>query len=125
MARTRRGDATARQVIRRMVTVVAGVLIAVTVMTGCVGQPPEVAVDDPELTVGRSIYRANCVACHGVSGGGGTGPKLADGAVVEAYPLIDDQIEFVANGKGQMPAYQGRLDDGQLRAVVRYTREVL
>ncbi|MEM9564868.1 MAG: cytochrome c [Actinomycetota bacterium] len=95
------------------------------VAAACIGEPPEVTVDDPELQEGRNIYGSACAACHGADGGGGSGPKLSDGAVTAAYPDIADQIELVTNGRGQMPAYVGRLSDEQIRAVVRYTREIL
>lgn len=100
------------------------VLVA-SVMTGCVGQPPEVTVDDPELVLGRAIYWSNCSSCHGMDGGGASGGALRGGLMNEAYPDIDDQIEVVTNGREQMPAYIAQLTEEQIRAVVRYTREVL
>jgi mono/diheme cytochrome c family protein len=95
------------------------------VLAACVGEPPEVTVDDPELVEGRTVYGANCASCHGADGGGGLGQALADGAVVRAYPDVDDQIAVISDGRNQMPAFAGRLSDDELRAVVRYTREVL
>jgi mono/diheme cytochrome c family protein len=74
---------------------------------------------------GRAVYGASCASCHGADGGGGVGTRLSDGAMVEAFPDIDDQIDIVADGKDRMPAFVGRLSDDQIRAVVRYTREVL
>ncbi len=103
---------------------IAALLVGLA-LTGCVGEPPEVTVDDPELVAGRSVYASSCASCHGSSGGGGSGTRLADGAVVEAYPDIGDQITLVREGRGRMPSYGGRLSEDQIRAVVRYTREVL
>ncbi len=103
----------------------ASIALVTLLAVACIGEPPEVTVDDPELREGRAIYGSACAACHGADGGGGSGSKLSDGAVTAAYPDIADQIELVANGRGQMPAYTGRLTDEQIRAVVRYTREVL
>ncbi|MGI9599452.1 MAG: c-type cytochrome [Acidimicrobiales bacterium] len=94
-------------------------------LAACAGEPPEVTVDDPELVTGRDVYARNCASCHGASGGGGVGNKLSNGASVEAYPNIKDQIDLIANGKGTMPAYVGRLSGEQMQAVARYTREVL
>jgi len=93
--------------------------------TACAGEPPEVTSDDPELSTGRVIYASNCASCHGAGGAGGVGSRLDQGSMVDAFPDIEDQIDLVADGEGQMPGYAGRLEDAQIRAVVRYTREVL
>jgi mono/diheme cytochrome c family protein len=53
------------------------------------------------------------------------GPQLSGGRVVERYPNIEDQIAVVTNGQGAMPSFGGSLSAGQIRAVVRYEREVL
>ncbi len=80
---------------------------------------------DAELSEGREIYSSRCARCHGSSGGGGTGPKLADGAVVAAYPDIADQLEIISDGKNGMPSFAGSLSESQIEAVARYSREVL
>jgi len=80
---------------------------------------------DAELVVGREVYESRCANCHGASGGGGTGPRLADGAVIDNYPDPADQLEIIAEGRGQMPSFSSSLDADELDAVVRYTREVL
>jgi mono/diheme cytochrome c family protein len=71
---------------------------------------------------GAQVYAANCATCHGADGGGGTGPQLAGGAAVKRFPSVDDQIRFVTDGKGGMPAFGGQLSPAQIRAVVEYTR---
>jgi len=101
------------------------VIVAVALTAGCAGEPPEVTVDDQELVTGRSIYGASCASCHGADGRGGVGSRLDGASLIEAYPDIGDQMEVVTNGRNRMPAFVGRLDDDQVRAVVRYTREVL
>jgi mono/diheme cytochrome c family protein len=73
-----------------------------------------------------SAFRIRCAGCHGVDGGGGSGPKLNDGAVVTKYPNIEDQIAIVRDGRGAMPAFKDRnLSDDQIRALVEYTRTEL
>ncbi len=105
---------------------VAACLLAglVSIIAGCSGAP-EVGSDDPVLNEGREIYIRNCAGCHGISGGGATGPKLADGAVSATYPDIDDQMAIVGDGKDQMPGFANKLSDAEIEAVVRYTREIL
>ncbi len=109
----------------RSAVAVLGVVAAGALAVGCAGEPPEVTVDDPELVTGRAIYGASCASCHGADGGGGVGSRLDGASLIEAYPDIADQMDVVTNGRNRMPAFIGRLDDEQLRAVVRYTREVL
>ena len=91
---------------------------------------PEVPVGadglpDPLLVTGRRVYIDRCANCHGNDGGGGRGTKLSDGRMIERYPDIGDQIEVVTDGVRGMPAFVGVLDEGQIIAVARYTREVL
>jgi len=80
---------------------------------------------DPEVDRGGEVFSSNCARCHGPDGGGGVGPKLSEGAAVEAYPDIHDEIEVITNGKGAMPAWEGTLDPAEIQAVARYTREGL
>ncbi len=102
-----------------------GVVAASFLVAACVAGPPEVPAGDAELVEGRDVYARNCASCHGSDGGGGVGRKLSEGAVVAAFPNIKDQIDLIANGKGTMPSYAGRLSGPQMEAVARYTREIL
>ena len=125
LRRTRRG--------RRLLThlVLAALIAAVAVSGGCAtAEVPEVpagadGVPDPVLVAGRQVYIDRCANCHGNDGGGGQGTKLSDGLMVTRYPLIDDQIAIVADGVRLMPAFAEALNPEQIRAVVRYTREIL
>lgn len=106
-------------------------LLAVVVLAGaCAAEAPEVPIGpdgtpDAELVLGRDVYARRCANCHGAGGGGGTGPKLADGAVTEQYPDPADQRAIIADGRNAMPSFSGSLSTDELDAVVRYTREVL
>jgi mono/diheme cytochrome c family protein len=80
---------------------------------------------DPVLEVGQQVYENECARCHGAEGGGGFGPKLADGQMAVVYPDIDDEIGVIANGRNGMPAFSARLDPEEIEAVARYTREAL
>jgi len=73
---------------------------------------------------GAEIYAAHCSGCHGASGGGGTGPRLAR-KVQDDFPDIEDQIAFVTKGKGGMPSFGGSLSNADIRLVVEYTRSGL
>jgi mono/diheme cytochrome c family protein len=74
---------------------------------------------------GDAVFAANCATCHGRDGRGGPAPVLADGRVVDDFPDPADQIAFVTNGRGRMPAFGGRLSPEEIEAVVEYTRTEL
>ena len=92
-----------------------GAIVQLTDRVGPDGQP------DPVLSLGRDVYASRCSNCHGSSGGGGTGPRLA-GSVEDSYPDPADQALVVAEGRRNMPSFGGTLSDDEIDAVVRYTR---
>ena len=105
-------------------------IMAMALFAGCSSGAPEVPLGpdgkpDQELTVGRDVWSQRCVSCHGKDGGGNSGPKLSGGKVVEVFPDPADERQLIADGKGSMPAFSGELSESELKAVVRYTREVL
>lgn len=111
---------------RRLPALVA---IAVLTLAGCAEDAPEVPLGadgepDPVLALGRDVYGSRCSNCHGSSGGGGTGPRLA-GEVAEKYPDPADQAAVVRDGRNNMPSFGGTISEEEIAAVVRYTREVL
>ncbi len=71
---------------------------------------------------GAEIFAARCAGCHGRDGGGGIGPQLSDGKVVDAYPDAADEATVVTDGQGRMPAFGGRLTPQEIDQVVAYTR---
>ncbi len=106
------------------------VVVSVVALSACAADPPEVPVGadgepDPELAVGREVFAARCVSCHGESGGGGSGPNIQAPGIVERYPDVADQVAVVVGGRAGMPAFDEVLSAEEIAAVVRYTREVL
>ena len=86
---------------------------------------------------GGGVYSANCSACHGATGGGGVGPAMSGGAVVQTYPDPVDHLRWVILGseggadlyaaagktaKGGMPAWK-QLSLTDLVHVVLYERQ--
>jgi cytochrome c6 len=76
-------------------------------------------------TSGADTYKAKCQMCHGADGLGAT----PAGKAMKAVPFTDPQIlnkpdaDLIAatkNGKGKMPAYAGKLSDGDIKAVFAY-----
>jgi mono/diheme cytochrome c family protein len=74
---------------------------------------------------GEATYKAKCQMCHGADGLGATPAGKAMKAVAFTDPQIlnksdADLIEATKNGKGKMPAYAGKLSDGDIKAVIAY-----
>ncbi len=76
---------------------------------------------DPELKdfikVGESVYKANCVSCHGGQGEGNVGPNLTDDNW-KNVKKIEDIATVIQNGaaNGAMPAWKTRL--GHMNRIV-------
>lgn len=91
-------------------------------MGSCAGQIELDENANPELLLGRDVYRQNCSSCHGPTGGGAIGPSLRQ---IETRLELDAQREIVVNGREGMPRFASKLSDEEIDAVVRLVREVL
>ncbi len=74
---------------------------------------------------GADTYKAKCQMCHGADGLGATPAGKAMKAIPFNSPEIlamsdADLIAATKNGKGKMPAYAGKLSDGDIKAVIAY-----
>ena len=77
---------------------------------------------------GREVYISNCARCHGGDGQGQT----TLGRSVEAPDMTDARwharrsarrmTQSVARGRGQMPAFAGKLTRAEIAAAVAYVR---
>lgn len=73
------------------------------------------------LQIGKAVFKANCVSCHGKEGLGLVGPNLCD----EEYKNVKDigdlltVLEKGANA-GAMPAWKNRLSTNELVLVTSY-----
>lgn len=75
------------------------------------------------LSLGKNIYDTNCAACHGEDGVG----KVLGAADFTDLRFVDDRAprDFyltLTQGKGSMPAWQGRLSQDERWAVIDYLR---
>jgi cytochrome c6 len=76
---------------------------------------------------GADTYKAKCAMCHGADGLGATPAGKAMGTKSFALPELvkasdADLIAATKAGKGKMPAYTGKLTDGQIKDVITYVR---
>jgi cytochrome c oxidase subunit II len=81
---------------------------------------------DELIAKGQAVYNANCAACHQANGEGipGSFPAIKGSAI--ARGPIEQHLQVVAKGKGQMmPAFADSLDKLDLAAVVTFQRNGL
>lgn len=78
----------------------------------------------PAVVDGAAVFAGRCASCHGGTGGGGSGPPLDGGRMVEVYPDVEDQIAVVTDGRNGMPAFADRLSAAEIEAVVEHTRSL-
>ena len=83
--------------------------------------PSKVYTLDEQKERGAKVYASNCAACHQANGkGAGSFPAL-DGSKMVLGPK-DAQYNILLNGKGAMPKWAGVISDGDIAAVMTYTR---
>lgn len=70
--------------------------------------------DSEIIALGREVYEGSggCSGCHGAEGGGGVGPALADGEVLNSFIDWRDHVIWVVNGSP--PAGQVYNDEGDI-----------
>ena len=78
--------------------------------------------EESDLNEGKTIFNANCVACHKADGGGGIGPNLTDdhwilgGGIQNVYKTIS---EGGRSGKG-MVAWKSHLSPSEMQKTASY-----
>lgn len=87
------------------------------------GQSPATATDSttvPEASpLGADVFAQTCSGCHGANGQGGVGPRLAGNDDLKDRSFVEKRVR---EGDGIMPAFDGRLSEEQIEAVVDHVR---
>jgi cytochrome c6 len=103
----------------RSVVVTLGMTIALALVALAAGSPAK--ADD-----GETLFKSNCVVCHGADGTGtptGKSLKAPDLHSDAVQKLTDKQItDQIANGKNNMPPFKGSLSADQIASLVTYVR---
>ena len=97
------------------------------------------------VALGQQVYSgsAACAGCHGANGGGGVGPAFIGGELYTTFPTCSDHAKWIELGSagwqnevgptygaedkvsiGGMPAFQGKLSEDEIYAVVVFERVV-
>jgi cytochrome c oxidase subunit 2 len=77
---------------------------------------------DQLMERGKTVYDANCLACHGANGEGGLGKAIAGSPV--ATGDLGHHLDIGINGVPgtAMQAFGGQLNDVDMAAVITYQR---
>jgi cytochrome c oxidase subunit 2 len=90
-------------------------------MAATADDPSKVYTLAEQMDRGAKVYASNCTACHQANGkGAGAFPAL-DGSKLVMGPKAAN-YNILINGKGAMPKWGGVISDGDLAAVMTYTR---
>lgn len=81
------------------------------------------STDGETLALGEHLYEVNCTACHGANGSGEVlgATDLSDLRLMASKAPRDFYL-ITTQGKGSMPAWQGRLSQNERWAVIDYLR---
>ncbi|OCT14494.1 cytochrome c-551 [Paenibacillus pectinilyticus] len=71
----------------------------------------------PASADAQTIFKANCVACHGANLEGLVGPSLQK---VGGKLSKDQLVATITNGKGAMPSFKGKLSDTDINALATW-----
>jgi len=74
---------------------------------------------------GESLFKANCVVCHGDDGlGSAVGKSLGVPNLHVKVPTMTDAqlVTQIQNGKGNMPPFKSSLDNEKIEKLVAYLR---
>ncbi|WP_057938417.1 c-type cytochrome [Algoriphagus resistens] len=82
-----------------------------------------VEIDDSEvgISAGKTIFEANCAACHAADGGGGVGPNLTDQYWIHGGDIKDvfKVIKYGVIEKGMVP-WEDQLSPQEIQQVASY-----
>ncbi|MGB3207193.1 MAG: c-type cytochrome [Crinalium sp.] len=94
-------------------------LLALAIVTVAFTTP---ALAEGDAANGGKIFSANCAACHAGGNNVIMANKNLKKETLEKYGMNSEEaiIKQVTNGKNAMPAFKGRLNDGQIKDVATY-----
>ena len=100
---------------------------ALTVLTLCILIAAPSAFAGGGGSDGAAIYKAKRARCHGPDGAGqtpmGKNMKLRALGSAEVQKQTDAElVKWIADGRGKMPAYKGKLTPADIDALVAFIR---
>lgn len=82
------------------------------------------AVGTARADEAAAVFEKKCATCHGKDGKGQTkmGEKMGVKDLTKLTVGAADIEKTVADGKGKMPAFKGKLSDDEIKAVAAYIK---
>lgn len=69
---------------------------------------------------GKALFNAQCAVCHGTDGSAG----LSGAKNLKKSQMTNEQIlDIINHGKNTMPPMEGKYDEQELKALVKYVKE--
>lgn len=93
-------------------------------------RPNPVAADTASLARGKKLFQAHCASCHGAQGQGdgpagrALKPGPADLTAMAGRHSDGDFAWKIANGRGPMPAWNGRLSEKNIWDLVNFIQSL-
>ena len=102
------------------------IVLGAAVMIAVMGFSSHAAAKPAPEDAGGTVFKTNCVVCHGADGAGsptGKALKAPDLNSPDVQKLTVAQMETqVSDGKNNMPPFKSTLSKDQISAVVTYIR---
>lgn len=70
---------------------------------------------------GQSIFKKQCVTCHGLKGDMGAGGAAN---LRQSKLSLEERVVVITKGRNAMQAYEAMLSEDQIKEVARYTMEL-
>ncbi|WP_407310124.1 c-type cytochrome [Desulfosporosinus sp. SB140] len=101
--------------------------LSLLLLIGCSKQQPAPSTTPPTTNTpagtsptttqvdGAALYATNCAGCHGITGAGGSaGPAIN----TNEWKNNSSKVQaIISKGQGKMPAFAGKLNDTQIKAI--------
>jgi cytochrome c6 len=71
-----------------------------------------------------ALFQKKCATCHGMDGKGQTkmGEKMGIKDLAASSASAADLEKIVADGRGKMPAFKGRISDDEIKSVAAFVK---
>jgi mono/diheme cytochrome c family protein len=93
--------------------------IASFLAAGCGTSTSSVTALTGDATAGKTVYAAQCQACHGADGISGSAHRAVPSF---ATTNPDKTVSFILDGKDEMPAFSSTLTDQEIANVLAYAK---
>jgi len=106
-------------------------IIAILATIALIGITPITGV--AQAAEGKDVFKAKCQMCHGAAGAGNETIAKAFGLKPERLDLTKKSLQArsdteliatVKSGKGNMPAFNDKLGDTDIKAVIQFIRSL-